>query len=86
MPAEERRPCCGVLRGTPHLRNCPATRRPGGENYGKPTPRQIDLARQLQRELGEYGGEDPEQLTFVRCSALIERLLTMKRERGDGYA
>jgi hypothetical protein len=40
----------------------------------------IDKARELQAELGQYDGEDPSEMTYERCHALIERLLSMKEE------
>lgn len=76
----DRCPSCGTLPTVDHLKNCTLTRRPGGENRDKPTPKMIDLARQLQSELGIYGEEYPEQLTYDRCHALIDRLLKEKEE------
>ncbi|MDR3591560.1 MAG: hypothetical protein P4N41_18040 [Negativicutes bacterium] len=67
----------------PHLLNCKVARKPGGENWHKPTVKMIDLANKLLRELGKADQEDPAAMTFNRCSALIDRLIAEQEERGE---
>lgn len=83
MPQVNRCPPCGTPPHLPHLRNCKAARYPGGPIWDKPTVKMIDLANRLLAELDMTGQEDPENMTFQRCQALIDRLIAMKEERGE---
>lgn len=76
----KRHDCCGVLEGTPHLANCGKVRRPGGVQWRKPTPRMLDLVRNLHRELKKEDDIDVVALTFEQCRTLIDQLLAEKED------
>ena len=70
---KQRCPHCGMLLSRPHLRNCPIYRQ---NHRNEPTPKMIDFAQDLARQLGR---EIPDGVDFQTCSNMIDK---MKEELG----